>query len=58
MGHSSIITAEIYTNMELKRLKQDFPTLMPIIPKYGKVDTDLVDTRVSKYLFIDNKIAN
>jgi len=47
MGHSSNITAEIYTNMELKRLKQDFPTLMPIIPKYGKVDTDLVDTRVS-----------
>ena len=58
MGHSSNITAEIYTNMELKRLKQDFPTLMPIILKYGKVDTDLVDTRVGEYLFIDNKIAN
>ena len=47
MGHSSVTTTEVYSNMNLKRVSQDFPT---IVSKYvndakiGKVDTELVDT--------------
>tara|TARA_B100000315_G_scaffold195274_1_gene186095 strand:- start:233 stop:694 length:462 start_codon:yes stop_codon:yes gene_type:complete len=58
MGHSSVSTTEIYANMELKRLKHDFPTLTYIVPKLGKVDTQLVDTWVDNFMFVDNKIPN
>ena len=40
MGHASVTTTEVYSNMNLKRVAQDFPTLV----KHGKVDTDMVDT--------------
>ena len=42
MGHSSVTTTEVYSNMNLKRVSQDFPT---IVAKYvnqakiGKWDT-------------------
>ena len=58
MGHSSVTTTEIYAKMDLKRLKHDFPTLMPIIHKIGKVDTEMVDTRAENLMFIDSKIPN
>ena len=59
MGHSSVTTTEVYTtNMELKRWKEDFPTLTPVIPKLGKVDTQLVDTRENNLMLVDNKIPN
>ena len=47
MGHSSVTTTEVYSNMNLKRVSQDFST---IVSKYvnevkiGKMDTDLMDT--------------
>ena len=28
MGHSSVTTTEVYSNMNLKRVSQDFPTLV------------------------------
>ena len=31
MGHSSVTTTEVYSNMNLKRVSQDFPT---IVSKY------------------------
>jgi len=47
MGHSSVTTTEVYSNMNLKRVSQDFPTIVSRYvneAKIGKVDTDLVDT--------------
>ena len=47
MGHSSVNTTEVYSNMNLKRVSQDFPT---IVSKYvnevkiGKLDTETLDT--------------
>ena len=47
MGHSSVTTTEVYSNMNLKRVSQDFPT---IVSKYvnkakiGKEDTIMEDT--------------
>ena len=47
MGHSSVTTTEVYSNMNLKRVSQDFPT---IVSKYvneakiGKEDTSMEDT--------------
>ena len=58
MGHSSVTTTEIYAKMELKRLSYDFPTLASIVPKYGKVDTKMVDTREMNIVFIDDKMPN
>ena len=58
MGHSSITTTEIYAKMELKRLSHDFPTLVPFVPKYGKVDTKMVDTREMNIVFTDDKMPN
>ena len=40
MGHASVTTTEVYSNMNLKRVAQDFPTLV----EHEKVDTDMVDT--------------
>jgi integrase/recombinase XerC len=48
MGHSSVTTTEVYGNMNLKRIEQDFPTIVENsinTTKIGKMDTDLMDTR-------------
>ena len=47
MGHSSVTTTEQYSNMNLKRVAQDFPTLVTSYaktPKFGLEDTFLEDT--------------
>jgi len=47
MGHGSVTTTEVYSNMNLKRRAKDFPTIADDsqnTAKIGKVDTDLVDT--------------
>ena len=47
MGHSSVTTTEQYSNMNLKRVAQDFPTLVTSYaktPKSGLEDTFLEDT--------------
>ena len=55
MGHSSVTTTEVYSNMNLKRVSQDFPT---IVSKYvnevkiGKMDTDLMDTIVLPMTYV------
>ena len=44
MGHSSVTTTEVYSNMNLKRVAQDFPTLVSSYVngvKIGKRYTDL-----------------
>ena len=46
MGHSSVTTTEQYSNMNLKRVAQDFPTLVTSYaktPKIGLEDTFLED---------------
>jgi len=47
MGHSSVTTTEIYSEMNLKRVAQDFPTLVTSYvktPEIGYGDTHLGDT--------------
>ena len=47
LGHSSVTTTEQYSNMNLKRVAQDFPTLVTSYaktPKFGLEDTFLEDT--------------
>ena len=47
MGHASVTTAEIYNNMNLKRVSQDFPTIVSTYvneAKIGKWDTEKWDT--------------
>ena len=47
MGHSSVTTTEVYSNMNLKRVAQDFPTIVSFYvndAKIGKKDTYLKDT--------------
>ena len=47
MGHSSVTTTEQYSNMNLKRVSQDFPTIAinsQNIAKIGIMDTELMDT--------------
>ena len=36
MGHSSVTTTEVYSNMNLKRVAQDFPTLVSAYLDDGK----------------------
>jgi|APSaa5957512535_1039671.scaffolds.fasta_scaffold13006_1 integrase len=62
MGHASVTTTEQYSNMNLKRVSQDFPTLVISyldLPKNGKKDTLLEDTHylVDGYVPIYEKIA-
>ena len=48
MGHSSVTTTEVYSNMNLKRIEQDFPTIAnnsQNTAKIGEGDTLLWDTR-------------
>ena len=68
MGHRSIATTEIYTKLELKRLRHDFPTLVSsfsdnhnkevLKPKYAKRDTDLRDTSINYGMFIEDDVMN
>ena len=47
MGHSSVTTTEVYSNMNLKRVAQDFPTIVTSYvneAKIGKWDTEKWDT--------------
>jgi len=47
MGHSSVTTTEVYSNMNLKRVAQDFPTIVISYvneSKIGKWDTEKWDT--------------
>ena len=46
MGHSSVTTTEVYANMNLKRVSQDFPTIVSSYvndAKTGNLDTELLD---------------
>ena len=47
MGHSSVTTTEVYSNIYLKRVSQDFPTIVANYinqVKIGKWDTKKWDT--------------
>ena len=47
MGHQSVTTTEIYSNMNLKRIAQDFPTIVSSYvneAKIGQWDTQKRDT--------------
>ena len=47
MGHSSVTTTEVYSNMNLKRVSQDFPTIVARyvnMTKIGNLDTKTLDT--------------
>ena len=47
MGHKSVTTTEVYSDMNLKRVKDDFPTIVSRYvnqAKIGKMDTDLMGT--------------
>ena len=47
MGHSSVTTTEVYSEMNLKRVKDDFPTIADKSQnsaKIGKSDTRITDT--------------
>jgi len=47
MGHSSVTTTEVYSNMNLKRVSQDFPTIVSSYVgqvKIGEKDTIMKDT--------------
>ncbi len=55
MGHSSVTTTEEYSNMNLKRVAQDFSTLVTSNlneTKFGNMDTDIMDTVKGEMLYI------
>jgi integrase/recombinase XerC len=61
MGHSSVVTTEVYTKMNLKRVECDFPTLVGRFENESKTmfrDTDFRDIDTSNSLFIDGRIMN
>ena len=61
MGHASVVTTEKYAKIELKRLKQDFPTINMDYHKpmnYTMEDTHLEDQTSGKYQFIDDRMMN
>ena len=48
MGHASVVTTEVYSLMNLKRISQDFPNLLKKVNKSKNRlvrDTDLRDTK-------------
>jgi len=63
MGHRSITTTEIYTLIDLKKLRRHFPTLITSysdeeiesqkVSKFAKRDTDIRDTNAQHSIFID-----
>ena len=61
MGHASVTTTEVYSNMNLKRVAQDFPTLVTSYLKtieFGSGDTFSGDTdyTIGNYMPIYQKI--
>ena len=61
MGHSSVVTTEVYSKMNLKRVQCDFPTLVGRFENESKTmfrDTDFRDIDTSNSLFIDGRIMN
>ena len=61
MGHASVTTTEIYSKMNLKRVAQDFPTLVTSYiktPEFGYGDTELGDTlqSIESYMPLYQKI--
>ena len=55
MGHSSVTTTEVYSNMNLKRVSQDFPTLVRSYlnePKVEEMGHQKWDTTGVDYLYI------
>ena len=63
MGHRSITTTEIYTLIDLKKLRRHFPTLITSysdeeiesqkVSKFAKRDTDIRDTNAQHSIFIE-----
>ncbi len=61
MGHSSVVTTEVYSKMNPKRVQCDFPTLVGRFENESKTmfrDTDFRDIDTSNSLFIDGRIMN
>jgi site-specific recombinase XerD len=55
MGHSSVTTTEVYSNMNLKRVAQDFPTIVTSFvneAKIGKMDTEMMDTIAQPMVYV------
>ena len=61
MGHSSVVTTERYSNMNLKRVRQDFPTIAQSFAKsseYINPGHDLRDTLMNSNVFIEDRMPN
>ena len=61
MGHSSVVTTERYSNMNLKRVRQDFPTIAQSFAKsseYINPGHDLRDTLMNSNVFIEDRMSN
>ena len=61
MGHSSVVTTERYSNMNLKRVRQDFPTIAQSFAKsseYINPGHDLRDTLINPNVFIEDRMSN
>jgi hypothetical protein len=55
MGHSSVTTTEVYSNMNLKRVAQDFPTIVTSYVNEAKIekeDTILEDTIAQPMVYV------
>jgi len=61
MGHSSVVTTERYSNMNLKRVRQDFPTIAQSFAKssdFINSGHDLRDTVMNSKVFIKDRMPN
>ena len=61
MGHSSVVTTEIYLKLDLKRLKRDFPTINtgyyePVESVFR--DTKIRDTINKNYAIVESDMTN
>ena len=61
MGHSSVVTTEIYFKLDLKRLKRDFPTINtgyyePVKSVFR--DTNIRDTINKNYAIVESEMTN
>jgi len=58
LGHSSVTTTEIYTKFNLRRLEQDFPSLMKIDKTIQNVTKKVIrDTEFRDTAYLNNEIA-
>ena len=60
MGHSSVTTTEVYSNMNLKKVSQDFPTIVARYvnrTKIGNLDTKTLDTIALPTTYVTNKLG-